>query len=133
MRQRVLFLQRTQARRIWRADVEHDVVGEIAQLAERVQIIIRGFLQWRGLRFADVYPDWNGGPATARAQLREPPGNNVSAVIVETEAIDQCLSLGVPKDARLRVSGLRLRCHRADLHEPEAECRPYRQRDAVLV
>ena len=69
--ERIVFLQRAQTRGVRRTDVQHDVIGEFVQQAERLQVIFRRIFQRRHFRFSDVDPDWDARPATARAQFAQ--------------------------------------------------------------
>ena len=54
-------------------------------------------------------------------------------MIVEAEPIDECFLLRIPENPWLQISGLSLRRDRADFDETEAERRPRRERDSVLI
>ena len=103
------------------------------QSLKRIAIIGRSFFQRRDFRFADVDSDRHARPAPALAQFPQPFRDNVRAIVIESEPIDQRLLLGITKDARLRVSRLRLGCDRSDLDEAEAERFPRGKRDAIFI
>src|SRR5436190_792065 len=86
-----------------------------------MEIILRRFFQRRRFRFADVdpYPAVLR-PASASAQFSQARRNCIRAFVIEAEAVDERLLLRETEDAWSRISGLRLRGHRADLDEAEA-------------
>ena len=103
------------------------------QSSKRITIIGGSFFQRRRSRFADVDADRNSRPTPAVAQFLQTLGNNIRAIIIEAEPIDQCLLFRITKDARLCVSRLRLRRHGSDFYKTEAERFPGRERDAIFV
>ena len=94
---------------------------------------MRCVLQRRRLRLANVDPDRNRRPSPVLAQLVQSFRDHVRAIVVESETIDQRLLLGKTENARLRVSRLPFRGHRAEFDETKTESRPRRQGHAVLV
>ena len=131
--ERLFLLQVAQARRVRRADVEHDVISEFVQAPKRIKVILDGVFERSGFRFADVDADGDSRPAPARPQFRQTLRDDIGAVIVEAEAIDERLLHGITKDSRPRISRLRLRGDGADFDETETERFPRGERDAVLV
>src|SRR5205807_2431167 len=100
---------------------------------ERMEIIVSRVFDRRHFRFADVDADRNLRPMAAAAQFSQPRRDYVSAVVVETEPIDERFLLCVAKDPRPRISRLRFGRDRADLDEAKAKLGPGRDRDTVLV
>ena len=131
--QRLVVLQRAQAGRVRRADVERDVIGERREQPEGEEVIGGRFLQRRDARFAEIDADRDRRRPRARAQPAQALGDHFCAVVVEPEPVDQRLLARVTKDARPRISRLRLRRDGADLDEAEPERFPSRDRDAVFI
>src|ERR1700730_2070295 len=132
-RQQLALLERAQARRIRRADVENEVVGEIPQPAKRLQVIVRRLVNGREFGFANVDADRNCRPATAFAQPAQTVGHDIGAVVVEAETINQRLLLAVAENARPRISRLRLGRYGPDFDETETKRRPGRKSDTVFI
>ena len=131
--ERFVFLQRAEAGRVRRADVEDNVIGERGQEAERIKIIRHRLFDRRDLRFADVDADGDGRPAAALAQFSQARRDDVGAVVVKPEAVDQRALLWITENARLRIPGLGLRGNGADLDKAKAERGPGGNRDSILV
>ena len=119
-------MQRAQAGRVGRTDVQRDVIGERMQFSKAIEVILRRLLDWRGAGFTDVDSNRDGRPFAARAQPLQPPDDSVGTVIVKSERIDQRRLTGKAKDPRFGIARLRLSCDGADLDETEPECSPCR-------
>src|SRR5207244_1121731 len=84
-------------------------------------------------RLSNIDPDRNTRPTTALTQLRQPLGNNLGAIIIEAETIDQRILLGITKNARTRIARLCLRRHGPDFDKRKSQRFPRGKRDPVLV
>ena len=80
-----------------------------------------------------LIPTGTRGQRPAFAQFPQPFRDNVRAIVVKSEPVNQRLLFGKAKDARSRISRLGLGRDRSDLDETEAECFPRRKGDPVLV
>src|ERR1700730_13972126 len=98
-----------------------------------MQIIVRRLINGREFGFANVDADRNCRPTTTLAEPTQTVRHDIGAVVVETETINQRLLLAVAKNARPRISLLRLRCHGADFDETETKRRPGRKSNPVLI
>ena len=108
-------LQRPQARRVGRGDVDREIGGEMREGRDALHIIADPVR--RILVGADVDAD----DAAAAPPRFEPPQHGVMAFVVEAHAVDHRRVLRKPEQPRARVSRLRQRRHRADLGEAEAQ------------
>ena len=128
-----MFLQGAKSRRVWRADIDCNVIREGRELAERVKIILGRLFERRDFRFPDVDTDWNLRPAFALSQSPQSIGHHIGAIVIETESINQCLLLRVTEDSRLRIPRLRFGGHSSDFDKAEAQRGPCGKRDPVLI
>jgi hypothetical protein len=112
-------LQIAQARRVGRAHVHHQVVGQRREQGRARDVVCGGVDVGRGLVLADVHAD-DARPATPppRAQAGS---HRVGAAVVEAQPVDERSIVDQPEHPRLRVARLRPRRDGADLDEAEAE------------
>src|SRR5215475_4465013 len=89
--------------------------------------------QWRRPGFTNIDSDWNRGPSPTLTQSAQAFRDDISTVIVKTQAVNQCSLFRQPKDAWPRISRLSHGGHGPDLNETEPHRLPCRQGDAVLV
>ena len=85
------------------------------------------------LRLSDVESDGDAGPLIRSPQSLEAGRHGFASLVVESEAVDERLQVGVSEETRLGVAGLGQGGDGADLDEAEAECLPRGERDTVLV
>ena len=130
--QRLVALQRAQVLRVRAGDVDGHVVGMRVHAGQADQVVVDGALDRRGGVLADVQAE-DAAAAPERGRPRDVGQEGVEAVVVETQPVDQRVGRGQPEHARLRVAGLRLRGHRADLDEAEAHRAQAVDAAAVLV
>ena len=126
--QRLHGLQVAQARRVRRADVDHQERGQRADQACALGVVGDGVLGRGHLGLADVHPDRHVGGVPG-----QPQREFARSVIVEPHPVEQGLVVGQPEHPRLRIAGLGLRGHRADLGVAETQRAPGVQARAVLV
>jgi len=98
------------------------------ETAKRVSVIVGRLFQRRHLRLADVCTHHEVGGA-----IRETFGHGVGALVVEPQSVDEGLTFGQAKQARLGVSRLGVAGDGADLGEPEAELPPHVEAACVLI
>src|SRR5262249_48049410 len=97
------------------------------------EIIVRSPFERCCTGFSNVDTNWNCRPSPAFAQFRQPFRDDVRAVIIETESIDQCVLLRQSKDAGLGIPRLRFRSDGPDFDEPEPERCPGGKCNTVFV
>ena len=112
-------LQVAKARSVGRRDVDHHVVGQIAELAGGIAVIVDGALQRHDLGLAQVDAD-----DAVAAPVAEVDRHQVRAGVVEAHAVQQRTIVLEPEQARLRVARLGKRGDGAQLGVPEADVRP---------
>src|SRR5690349_20806602 len=98
-----------------------------------MKIIFRRLVDRRGLRLPQIDPDRNLRPAAALPQLTQTISDDIRAIVVETETINQRVVFGITKHTRLRISRLRLCGDRPDFNEPKAQRLPRRERYSVFI
>jgi hypothetical protein len=106
----------SQSGRVRRADVDDHVVRERREVPRARREVGDRLGFGDALRLADVDAD-----DRIRRTTHEPARSRRSAVVVEAHAIDERLVARQPEQPRLRIAGLRLRGHGADLDEAKAE------------
>ena len=100
---------------------------------EREHIIIRGFIERCYFRFADVDPDRDARPAPAFRQAAKPAGDEIRAIVVEAEPVDDRLLFGDAKDARPGIALLGAGSDRSHFGKAEAERLPSAKRHGILI
>src|ERR1041385_5242451 len=103
------------------------------KFAKAVEIIRWGLFERRHFRLAQIDSDRDRRASRTVAQLLQTRRDDVRAVVVETEAIDEGQLLRIPKNARPRIARLRLSRNRADLDEAKTERLPGRNGHAILI
>ena len=83
-----------------------------------------GILGRSDLGLADIDTDRDAGPATSSMESLEAGGHCVASLIVESEAVDQRLLLGIAEESGFRVAGLGKGRDRPDFGESKPECLP---------
>ena len=86
-----------------------------------MQIIGRRLVERRALRLADIDADRDARPSFTFVPIAQSVGNNISAVIVKTEPVNQRLLLGISEDAWFKIPGLRFCRHGSDLEKTESK------------
>jgi hypothetical protein len=127
-----LGLQVAQTGRVRRADVEDEIVGEAVQRAQARAVVVRGALERRGLRLAEVDAERHRRPSRGEPR-RQRARHRVGAVVVEAQAVDQRVLGRQPEEAGRRVPGLGQGGDGAELGEAETERGPDVRKRAVLV
>ena len=128
-----MLLQSAQTRRVGRADVEHDVIGDRCELPKAVEVVRPSFLERSCLGFTEIDANRNRRRQSALTQTPETCADHIGAIIIEAEPVDQRLLFWVTKNARPRISRLRFGGHGADLDEAKPERLPGGNCHAVLV
>ena len=130
--ERLVALQAAQVLGVGAADVDGDVVGVREHAFESDQVVVHRVLDRRRGVLADVQAEHAAGGAKAACALHV-GDEGVEALVVEAQAVDQRVGGRQAEHARLRIAGLRLRRHRADLDEAEAHRAQAVDAAAVLV
>lgn len=128
--QRLGGLEVAQTGRVGRGDVDDEVVRVGGEALGGLHVVGGCVGLGDHLGLADVDADGGAEDRVARGQ---PGGDGGRALVVEAHAVDQRAVRDQAEQALLRVAGLRLAGHGADLDVVEAEHRHAVDRDRVLV
>src|SRR5690606_31853706 len=127
--QRLRRLQRAQARRVRRRDVDDEIVSDVFQRLERIEVVARRLLLRGVFVFSEVEPQGAGTEAEPGVAARGGGG----ARVVEAHAVDEGARARQPEEARPGIARLRTRGDGPDLHGAEAEREKARGQAVALV
>jgi len=123
-----VLLQLAQVRRVRRADVDRDIVGNVVHRIEAGEVIRNRLFDRDAARLADVDAEDAIGPMPSQVI-----SDSFSADVIEAEAIDQRAIFRQTKHARLGTSGLRFICDGADFDESKTERAKFADVTPVLI
>ena len=105
---RCFLLQLAQIGRIGRTHVENKIIAQPLEPLKRAKVIAHSFLQWNDLGFSNIDADRNFWPMRGSPEFFQTDRDFFSALVVESEAIDQRFHLWNSENPRTRIPELGL-------------------------
>ena len=123
-----MLLQGAQVRRVGRADIYRDVIGDLIHRFKAGKVIRNRIGDRHAARLADVHAEDAVGPVPAQILC-----DSFSADVIESEVIYQRAILRKTKQAWLWISRLRLTCDGADFDESKTQRCQFANVTSVLI
>lgn len=126
----MFFLECSQPRRVGRADVDDEKVGQTPKFFQGIDKVGCGYFERRLFGFAEVNPQ---GKFLVARGFGQRVGQGVGAAVVESHAIDEGVGFGDSEEAGLGIAGLGVPRDAADFAEAESQRLPGGNGDSVFV
>ena len=126
----MFFLECSQSRRVGRADVDDEKVGQMPKFFQGIGKVGGGFFKRRLVGFAEVDSQ---GEFLVAAGFCQSSGKGVGAAVVESHAVNEGVSFGDSEEARFGIAELGMPRDAADFAEAESQGLPCGNSDSIFV